>query len=71
MVRVLRQGEQYTNDQTELRVTIEEGDDWEEIERRLRSRAVHLIEEYWKTRNGCGEEQPNGCGEKQPEDIPF
>lgn len=67
MVRVLRQGEQYTNDQTELRVAIEEGDDWEEIERRLRIRAVALIKEHWeeycKTRDGCGE--------KQPDDIPF
>uniref|UniRef100_A0A6M3LC26 Uncharacterized protein n=1 Tax=viral metagenome TaxID=1070528 RepID=A0A6M3LC26_9ZZZZ len=49
-IKVLRQGERYTNDETSLQVQLEEGDDWEAIERDLRARAVALIAEHWELR---------------------
>ena len=47
-VKCLRSGRQYSNDTTEIRVVLEGGDDWTEIEPRLRDQAVGLIDEHWR-----------------------
>jgi hypothetical protein len=49
-VKLLRSGLRYSNDSTELVVVLEEGDDWKEIEPKLRLEAVELIEAHWKRR---------------------
>ena len=47
-VKVHRNHRRFTNDETELVVSVEEGDDWEEIEPILRMKASKLIEEHWR-----------------------
>lgn len=54
-VKLLRSGESYTNDSTEIRVALEDGDDWIAIERALRWEAVNLIEEHWRERREAEE----------------
>jgi hypothetical protein len=52
-VKLLRSGERYNNDSTEIRVSLEDGDDWTSIERELRQKAEALIEAHWEQKKAA------------------
>jgi hypothetical protein len=47
-IKVLRsEPNTYANDEIEISVTLDDGDDWKELEPALRNEAVALIEKHW------------------------
>lgn len=54
-VKLLRSVESYTNDETEIRVALDDGDDWKRIEQELRLNAEALIELHWQKKREAEE----------------
>lgn len=47
-VKLLRSGREFSNDTIELRVGLEEGEDWEAVENQLRHDGAAAIRRHWR-----------------------